>query len=161
MVDPIVYKPIGVVYSPLKEPKGAPIQPSGGKGLCAQVVLEKEFEQGLRDLEGFSHIVLLYHFHLSKGYALELIPFLDDRPRGVFATRAPRRPNPIGLSVVRLVGIEGSVLYIKDVDILDGTPILDIKPYVREFEPSDDIRLGWLEGKVTAVTQVQADERFA
>jgi tRNA (adenine37-N6)-methyltransferase len=160
MHESIVYRPIGVVRSPIEEIEGAPIQPRAGKGIRATIELDREYEQGLRDLDGFSHIVLLYHFHLSKAFSLEVTPFLDDKPRGVFATRAPRRPNPIGLSVVRLVGIEGRVLHIEDVDMLDGTLVLDIKPYIRELEPSEEVRLGWLEGKSQGMDHVRADDRF-
>jgi tRNA-Thr(GGU) m(6)t(6)A37 methyltransferase TsaA len=115
----------------------------------------------LKDLGGFSHIILIYHFHqISEKYALEVKPFLDDTPRGIFATRAPRRPNPIGISVVRLEKIEGARLYISNVDILDGTPLLDIKPYVPDFDREEDIRIGWLTNKVHQATSKKSDERF-
>jgi len=103
------------------------------------------YQAGLRDLDGFSHIVLLCYLHKATGCRLEVVPFLDTQPRGLFATRAPARPNPIGLSVVRLTGIAGNVLSVEDVDILDGTPLLDIKPYVPEFDERGPVRLGWLE----------------
>lgn len=119
-----------------------------------------EFARGLQDLDGFSHIILIYHFHLSKGYSLTVKPFLDDIPRGVFATRAPKRPNSIGMSVVRLVRVEGSTLYIEDVDIVDSTPLLDIKPYVPEFDFRKAERIGWLTGKAKKAAKTGADERF-
>ncbi len=122
--------------------------------------MEPQFEPGLKDLSGFSHIILIYHFHASKGYVLEVKPFLDDSLRGVFATRAPRRPNPIGLSVVRLVSVEGCTLRIQDVDVLDGTPLLDIKPLVPEFDSPGVDRIGWLSGKVQGVQSARADDRF-
>jgi tRNA-Thr(GGU) m(6)t(6)A37 methyltransferase TsaA len=103
-----------------------------------------DYVEGLADLDGFSHIILLYHFHESSGYRLRVKPFLDNQKRGLFATRAPWRPNPIGLSVVRLVQVEGSKLTVEDVDILDNTPLLDIKPYVPEFDQRTKTRLGWL-----------------
>ncbi|MBN2432410.1 MAG: tRNA (N6-threonylcarbamoyladenosine(37)-N6)-methyltransferase TrmO [Acidobacteria bacterium] len=154
----IEYEPIGVVRSPFSKRAGMPIQPSRGKGVQATIELRPKLVAGLADLEGFSHIVLLYHFHHSSGYDLRVIPFLDTEKRGVFATRAPRRPNPIGLSVVRLLRIEGSILYIEDVDLLDGTPVLDIKPYVPDFDEPVDVRIGWL----AAVHRrpAESDDRF-
>jgi len=143
----IVYEPIGIVHSPFTEAKGMPIQPAGAEGVRGSVELLDKFCAGLRDIEGFSHIILVYHFHLSTGYTLEARPFLDDVPRGIFAMRGPARPNPIGISVVRLVGVEGCTLYIEDVDIVDGTPLLDIKPYVPDFDWRPADRIGWLTQK--------------
>lgn len=141
----IEYRPIGVIHTPHKKIEGMPIQPSRAAGVPGTVEVLTEFADGLADLDGFSHIILLYHFHRSRGHQLSVIPFLDDRARGLFATRAPRRPNPIGLSVVRLVGVEGNRLSVEDVDMLDGTPLLDIKPYVPEFDERSEISVGWLE----------------
>ena len=141
----VVYRPIGTVHSPFSEAAGMPIQPSRGRGIRGTVELEPEYAEGLQDLHGFSHAVLLCHLHRSRGFTLKVVPFLDDTPRGVFATRAPRRPNPIGLSVVRLVSIEGNRITFEGVDLIDGTPVLDIKPYVPEFDEREEIRLGWLE----------------
>jgi tRNA-Thr(GGU) m(6)t(6)A37 methyltransferase TsaA len=159
-MNEIRYSPIGVIYSPFKEPKGMPIQPSGAQGIAGTVEVMPEYRDGLKDLEGFSHIFLVYHFHLSQGYSLMVKPFLDDSMRGVFATRAPRRPNGIGISVVRLVKIEGCVLYIEDLDMVDGTPLLDIKPYVPEFDGRAAERIGWLAGKLEKAAAMEADERF-
>jgi tRNA-Thr(GGU) m(6)t(6)A37 methyltransferase TsaA len=117
-----------------------------------------EFADGLADLDGFSHVVLLFHLHRSRGYELRVVPYLDTVERGLFATRAPRRPNPIGLSVVRLVGIEGNLVTVEDLDILDGSPLLDIKPWVPEFDDRDEIRQGWLEAARRRA--VEADDRF-
>ena len=108
-----------------------------------QVILEPEFTAGLKDLEGFSHIILLYVFHRSSGYSLEVQPFLDDQTRGLFATRYPRRPNPLGLSIVRLLECHENILEIMDVDVLDGTPLLDIKPYMPDFDIRTDVEMGW------------------
>jgi len=141
----VVYRPIGTVRSPFSEAAGMPIQPSRGRGIRGTVELEAEFAEGLQDLDGFSHAVLLCHLHRSRGFALKVVPFLDDTPRGVFATRAPRRPNPIGLSVVRILAVEGNRITFEGVDVIDGTPVLDIKPYVPEFDEREDVRLGWLE----------------
>jgi tRNA-Thr(GGU) m(6)t(6)A37 methyltransferase TsaA len=119
-----------------------------------------EFTAGLKDLDGFSHIMLLYHFHRTEGFSLTVTPFMDSQPRGLFATRAPRRPNPIGLSVVRLLRCEGNILHIENVDILDGTPLLDIKPYVPEFDQHPAERIGWLEGAKGKVQSTHSDDRF-
>ena len=124
----IKYKPIGVVHSPFKEPKGTPIQAAGAKNIDGTVKLFSEYAGGLKDLEGFSHIILIYHFHLSRVVSLLVRPYMDSEVHGVFAIRGPGRPNPIGISVVRLVRIEENILFIRDVDIIDGTPLLDIKP---------------------------------
>ncbi len=158
----IVYRPIGIVHSPFKETKGVPIQPSGGRDIEGYVEVFPEYAEGLEDLEGFSYIILIVHLHLSKGYSLRVIPYMDDEPRGVFATRAPRRPNPIGISVVRLLEVEGNILKVKGMDMVDGTPLLDIKPYVPEFEVDDmdKIRIGWLERRVHRLKETRDDGRF-
>jgi tRNA-Thr(GGU) m(6)t(6)A37 methyltransferase TsaA len=140
-----VMHPIGLIHSPFQDKAATPIQPSRSQAQ-GQVEVFPEFTSGLRDLAGFSHIILLYVFHRSSGYELQVKPFLDDRLRGLFATRYPYRPNPIGLSVVRLLSIRDNRLAIEGVDVLDGTPLLDIKPYVPEFDrTAGPIRLGWYE----------------
>jgi tRNA-Thr(GGU) m(6)t(6)A37 methyltransferase TsaA len=139
----ISYRPIGVIHSPFPDTEGVPIQPAGAVGVRGMIELLPEYVEGLRDLDGFSHVILLYHFHLVEQAKLSVVPFLDCQPRGVFATRAPTRPNPIGLSVVRLLGVEGNVLHIENVDIVDGTPLLDIKPYVPEFDARTEVQTGW------------------
>ena len=156
----VSYKPIGVIHSPFRDVKGMPIQPAGAEGVTGSVEIEPEYAAGLKDIEGFSHIILIYHFHLSKGYSLEVKPFLDDELHGVFATRAPMRPNAIGISVVRLVRLEGRVIHVADVDIVDGTPLLDLKPYVPEFDTRKTTRIGWLSKARRTVRDVRADERF-
>lgn len=161
IMEEIVLRPVGVIRSSFTDPEGTPIQTSGGRGITGTVEIFSEFVGGLKDLKEFSHIVLIYYFHRSEGYSLELTPFLDDTPRGVFSTRAPRRPNPIGLSIVRLVGVEGSILRIEDLDVLDGTPVLDIKPYVPDLNPEGEIRIGWLQGKIDRARTVRADQRFS
>jgi len=156
----IIYKPIGIIRSPFTKPEGMPIQPAGAVGITGTVEVYGDFTAGLKDLAGFSHLIVLYHFHQSKDYKLQVIPFLDDKPRGVFATRAPKRPNAIGLSVVKLIRVTGSVLHIEGVDMLDGTPVLDIKPYVPAFDTAGSIRTGWLAKAQNKVAQKQADQRF-
>ncbi|MBW1694978.1 MAG: tRNA (N6-threonylcarbamoyladenosine(37)-N6)-methyltransferase TrmO [Deltaproteobacteria bacterium] len=156
----IEYRPIGIVHSPFSELKGMPIQPSRAKGIAGTVEVFLEFQEGLKDLNGFSHIILLYHFHMVTGYNLQVVPFLDSELRGLFATRAPKRPNPIGLSVVRLEGVQGGVLSVLDLDILDGTPILDIKPYVTEFDKRTNVSIGWLEEARKQKRKTLSDDRF-
>jgi tRNA-Thr(GGU) m(6)t(6)A37 methyltransferase TsaA len=160
-MEEIIYKPIGIISSPFIDVEGMPIQPSGAGGVKGAVKLRADLAPGLKDLEGFSHIILIYHFHLSIGYSLEVKPFLDDSLRGVFATRVPARPNAIGLSVVRLTGISGSTLTIEDVDVVDGTPLLDIKPFVPDFDNREAQRTGWLTKQAARVNEVRSDRRFA
>jgi tRNA-Thr(GGU) m(6)t(6)A37 methyltransferase TsaA len=159
-MEEITFRPIGTIHSKYKDSEGTPIQTTGAKGVGGTIEMLPECAEGLKDLDGFSHIILIYQFHLSRGYSLTVKPFLDDSPRGVFATRAPKRPNAIGFSVVRLVKIEGGTLYIEDVDIVDSTPLLDIKPYVPEFDAKKAERTGWLAGKAEKAAQTDADERF-
>jgi tRNA-Thr(GGU) m(6)t(6)A37 methyltransferase TsaA len=156
----IVFKPIGVIHSPFSDVEGMPIQPIGAVGVKGSIELPPEFEPGLKDLNGFSHLILIYCLHGSKGYSLQVVPFLDDTLRGVFATRSPKRPNPIGLSVVRLTGIERNILFIEDVDILDGTPLLDIKPYVPLFDSHEVGSCGWFEQRAKHAVVTRADSRF-
>ena len=149
-----------MVHSPFKKPEGTPIQPSAASQDEGRVEVFPEYAAGLKDLDGFSHIILLYDFHLSKEASLEVKPFLDDQPRGVFATRAPTRPNPIGISVVHLVKIEGNILHVRGLDILDGTPLLDIKPYVPEFDVRGVESIGWLESRIRRLAASRDDGRF-
>ncbi len=157
----IEYSPIGIVQSPYKTPEGVPLQPAGGRGVRAVVEVFPEYIEGLADLEGFSHIILLYHFHLAGKVSLTIKPFLDDAPHGVFATRAPVRPNPVGISVVRLDSLEDNKLYVRDIDIVDQTPLLDIKPYIPEVDSQNAVKLGWLEGKIIKMKEDLADGRFS
>lgn len=156
----IKYRSIGLIHSPFKETRGMPIQTTGAKGTTGTVEVYAEYADGLKDLEDFSHIILLYHFHRSAGHSLMVKPFMDDAQHGVFATRAPKRPNSIGLSVVKLMKIEGNILYIENVDMVDGTPLLDIKPYVPEFDIKEVERTGWLSTNSKKVYKAKADERF-
>lgn len=156
----ITYKPIGIIHSPFKEPKGTPIQPSSGKGIEGSIEIFPEYEKGLKDIEGFSHIILLYHFHLSKTASLLSKPFMDNTSHGIFAIRGPSRPNPIGISIVQLIKVKNNILYVQDLDIVDGTPLLDIKPYVPEFDKSEVVRIGWLEGNIDKLSKTRDDGRF-
>jgi tRNA-Thr(GGU) m(6)t(6)A37 methyltransferase TsaA len=141
----ITLNPIGIIHSPFKEIVGTPIQSVFSKDGEGTVELFPEFIQGLKDLDGFSHIILIYHFHKSKGYRLVCRPFLDDVERGVFAIRTPRRPNPVGFSIVRLKEIRGNIISVSSIDILDGTPLIDIKPYIPQFDAPKASKLGWFK----------------
>jgi tRNA-Thr(GGU) m(6)t(6)A37 methyltransferase TsaA len=135
-------QPIGIIHTPFTSPKATPIQPSHSQAL-GRVEVYDEFTQGLQDIDGFSHLILLYAFHRSSGYELTVTPFLDNQPRGLFATRYPHRPNPIGLSVVRLLRRNENELVVKGIDVLDGTPLIDIKPYVPDFDVRTNVQTGW------------------
>lgn len=153
-------KPIGIIHSPFKKAEGMPIQPSGARGARGQVEVYKRYRDGLKDLDGFSHVILLYGFHQSREFDLRVVPFMDTEVRGLFATRAPNRPNPIGLSVVRLKKIAGGILHVRGLDILDGTPLLDIKPYVPAFDAPARAKTGWLAKVRKDVRKKRADGRF-
>ena len=156
----IIYSAIGVIHSPFHDIENVPIQPAGAVGVRGILEIDSRYEPGLKDLEGFSHILVLYHFHLARQYRLVVTPFLDCRPHGVFATRAPARPNAIGLSVLRLLSVRGTVLEVENVDIVDGTPLLDIKPYAPQFDHFEVERIGWLAGSAADVSSQRSDGRF-
>lgn len=157
----ICYKVIGVIHSPFYEPIGTPIQPSVAKDVEGVIEVYPEFQAGLKDVEGFSHLILLYHFHLAQPGPLQRKPFMDETERGIFAMRGPSRPNPIGLSIVRLQKVEVLQLYVQDVDIVDGTPLLDIKPYVPAFDSRHATRIGWLTQRIQQLSESRDDGRFS
>lgn len=156
----IEFFPIGYIRSPFKDPSGVPIQTKAGSDIEGSIELLDKFVEGTTDLEGFSHIIILTYLHMSEGYDLLVTPFLDDVKRGVFSTRSPRRPNPIGFHIVRLKGIDGNILRILDIDMIDGTPVLDIKPYIPQGDEREGARIGWLEGKLQRFLSEYADDRF-
>ena len=156
----IQYEPIGIVHSDYHDVAGMPLQPTGTSAGRGTVEILPQFATGLKDLGGFSHIILVYHFHEASGPKLLVTPFLDSRPHGVFATRVPTRPNPIGLSIVKLLRVRQNILEIDHLDILDGTPVLDIKPYVPEFDQPPTCRVGWLEHVTGEVRNHKSDNRF-
>lgn len=152
-------RPIGVIRTPFATPAGAPIQPRMAEGVEGRVIVFEQYAAGLQDLAGFERIWLIYWFHCAAEPQLLVRPFLDDeQPRGLFATRAPCRPNPIGMSAVRLLGVDGNVLRVSDVDIVDGTPLVDIKPYAPQFDCYPVQRTGWL-GRARSARRL-ADDRF-
>ncbi len=158
-MDTISYTPIGVIHTPFRDPAGMPIQPRSAGGITGTVEIYPDYTAGLKDLDGFSRIILVYHFNRCTGWSAELVPFLDTRPRGVFSTRAPRRPNPIGISIVRLIGIEGHILTIEGVDMLDGTPLLDIKPYIPGLDAYCEEKTGWFPEHPDLI-HARSDSRF-
>lgn len=158
--SPIRYRPIGIIRSPNTDPGATPIQPRYAADTAGRVEVRPEFQAGLADLEGFSHVMLVYHFHRAGPARLRVKPFLQDVEHGIFATRAPDRPNPIGVSVVELVAREGGVLHVRGLDVLDGTPLLDIKPYVSRFDCWQTARDGW-QDEVDEHTAVARGRRAA
>ncbi len=156
----IHYHPIGTIHSPFQSIEGMPIQTEGAKGVQGTIEVETEYVTALQDLEGFSHIILLYHFHQVTKVDMVVTPFLDNQPHGILSTRAPSRPNPIGHSVVRLISRDENILYIEDLDMLDKTPLLDIKPYVPKFDNHKVERIGWLEVNQNKAEVTRADGRF-
>jgi len=160
MKKPITIRPIGIVNTPYKEPKGMPIQGKFKRGVTGTARIFPEYKAGLKDIEGFSHVILIYHFNQSKEEKLTGKPFLEDTEHGIFAIRSPHRPNHIGFSIVKLKGVKGNAITFTEVDILDGTPLLDIKPYVKHFDSRDKVKNGWIDkhfksGKVPRRTQVE------
>ena len=155
----ILFQPIGVIHSPFKVPEGTPIQSSASEAE-GTIEIYPELENGLSDVDGFSHIILIYYCHMTNDYSLMVKPYMDDVEHGVFATRSPRRPNSIGLSIVELIKMDRNILMIKGVDIIDGTPLLDIKPCVPEFDSRRITKIGWLENKVDKLRDVKDDGRF-
>ena len=158
MTPQLNIEPIGVIETPFLEPAGTPIQPSRANGARGRVRIEPRLRAGLKDLEGFERIWLIYWFHKTPGSNLLVTPFLDSRQRGIFATRSPARPSPIGISAVRLLAVNEGVLEVEDVDIIDGTPLLDVKPYVPEFDCYPNSKAGWFEGSNSQ--RRVADDRF-
>lgn len=160
-MNEVKYKPIGVVRTPFAKPQNVPIQSIASKGVKGSIEIAREYVEGLKDLEDFSHIILIYHCHLSNSYSLAVKPFLDEKLHGVFSTRAPARPKPIGISIVRLTKIEDNIIYIQDLDIINGTPLLDVKPYVPRFDNRSSTKIGWLEDNIKNLSTVRDDNRFS
>jgi len=156
-------KRIGTIHSPFCDLVDMPVQPKGARDVYGTIAFEEEYAEGLKDLDGFSHAYLIYRFHKVKEPQLSVVPFNDatHTPRGVFATRTPMHPNSIGLSVVELVKVEGSVVTFRGTDILDGTPLLDIKPYIENFDRVEgEVRSGWMKATPDEVSRKKSDDRF-
>lgn len=153
--------PIGVIHTPFTDIKNMPIQPLAAASTEGKIELLPEYVAGLKDIEGFSHITLIYHFHKIQGFELQVVPFMDNEEHGIFATKSPKRPNALGISTVKLLRIEGHVIYVEQVDMLDGTPLLDIKPFFPRYDNRQTDKIGWLEkNKNMPVDKLKADERF-
>ena len=160
-MNEINIKPIGTIFTPHTTIKNMPIQPLAARGIKGYIKLLPEYTEGLKDLEGFSHITLIYHFHKINGYELVVTPFMDTEKRGIFACKAPKRPNAIGISTVKLISIKENVLYIEQVDMLDETPLIDIKPFYPRYDNRLNAKTGWLERyKKTPVEKLRSDDRF-
>jgi tRNA-Thr(GGU) m(6)t(6)A37 methyltransferase TsaA len=160
-MESIVINPIGIIHTPHIDVKNMPIQPIAAEGIKGYIELLPEYVQGLKDLEGFSHIILIYRFHKINGFDLEVVPFMDTEKRGIFSCKAPKRPNAIGISTVRLIGIEGNIIYIEQVDMLDSTPLIDIKPFYPRYDNRENVKIGWLEkNKDLPLERLLSDERF-
>ena len=156
----ITLRPIGRLETPFNDIADMPIQPSVLADTRGKAVLDEKFMPGLKDLDGFSHIILLFLLHKISGYQLEVVPFMDTLPHGIFATRSPKRPNRIGMSIVRVESVDGNILHFKGVDMLNGSPLLDIKPYYSYFDQQTQVRNGWLEGKTLRPENLHSDKRF-
>lgn len=157
--EPICLTPLGVIHSPFSELNGMPIQAAAAKHVSGTIELYPAYADGLKDIEGFSHLILIFYLHLTEEPRLQVVPYLDTVPHGVFATRSPKRPNRLGMSVVRLLRVEGNILHVQDLDIVDGTPLLDIKPYIPQFDDRANARIGWFEKNIERMHTVRAGER--
>jgi tRNA (adenine37-N6)-methyltransferase len=153
-------KPIGIIHTPFNTLEDMPIQPKGADEVIGTIELEEQYAEGLADLDGFSHIYLLYQFHMAQRTALTVTPFMDTQPRGVFATRSPLRPNHIGISIVKIIGVEKNTITVQGIDILNGTPLLDVKPYIAAFDAVQQSRSGWMKGSEEDVASKRSDRRF-
>jgi tRNA-Thr(GGU) m(6)t(6)A37 methyltransferase TsaA len=156
----ILYRPIGIINTPFESTENIPIQNSGGRGVKGTIEIYPEFTTGLMDLEGFSHLILIYHLHKVKHTSLIVKPFMDLEEHGVFATRSPVRPNPIGLTVVKLIGIKANLIFIEDLDMLNNTPLLDIKPCLPMIDDINNVKIGWLTGRLEEFEKKKSDNRF-
>ncbi|MGJ7612153.1 MULTISPECIES: tRNA (N6-threonylcarbamoyladenosine(37)-N6)-methyltransferase TrmO [unclassified Variovorax] len=156
----VVCRPVGLVHCRFTEATGMPIQTAGAPEETGRLEVFAEFAPGLRDIEGFDYLILVTHLHRCAHERLEVVPFLDDASHGVFATRAPARPNRLGLSIVRLVSVEGTTLHFAGNDMMDGTPVLDIKPYVPKFDVRQTERTGWFGARLDQLPRIRSDDRM-
>ncbi len=154
-------KTIGIIHTPFTTLEDMPIQPKGATGVIGTIEVNGQYVQGLEDLDGFSHIYLFYKFHMARKTALKVTPFMDTSQRGVFSTRSPLRPNHIGLSLVRLKKIKNNIITVQGIDVLDGTPLLDIKPYIAAFDEVQKSSSGWMQSSKEEVILKRSDRRFA
>jgi tRNA-Thr(GGU) m(6)t(6)A37 methyltransferase TsaA len=158
-VKTVSYRPIGIIHSPFKENVGVPRQAVGASDIKGTIEVFDEFADGLKDLDGFSHIIVIFHLHMVKAPSLKAYPPWDGREHGVFATRSPYRPNPIGVSIVHLESIDKNILHISGIDMADGSPVLDVKPYVPDLHPTKNVRIGWLSDNVDGINKSKSGDR--
>jgi len=157
----IIINPIGIIHTPFNTIESMPIQPLAAESVKGYIELSLEYVEGLKDLEAFSHVTLLYHLHKITDHSLTVKPFMDTKEHGIFATRSPKRPNAIGLSTVKLLGIENNIIHLEKVDMLNGTPLIDIKPFFEKFDNRTNTKAGWLEDQLELpVEELRSDERF-
>ncbi len=161
MIESVTFKIIGIIHTPFNEPQGTPISSLAGSGVKGTIEIFTQYTEGLKDIDGFSHLSLIYFMHRVNKDGLVGIPFMDDKPHGVFAMRSPLRPNHIGISVVRLLAIHNNILDIKDLDILDGTPLLDIKPYLPDVDSRTECRTGWFASNIHKMGYTRDDGRYS
>ncbi|MDD3079203.1 MAG: tRNA (N6-threonylcarbamoyladenosine(37)-N6)-methyltransferase TrmO [Paludibacter sp.] len=160
-MESIIINPIGVIHTPHHDIKNMPIQPIAAEGIKGYIEVLPEYAEGLKDIEGFSHLTLVYRFHKIDGHKLVVIPFMDTIEHGIFACKSPKRPNAIGISTVKLLGVEGNIVHIEQVDMLDGTPLIDIKPFYPRYDNRLNAQIGWLEkNKDLPLEKLRSDERF-
>ncbi|HOT76605.1 MAG TPA: tRNA (N6-threonylcarbamoyladenosine(37)-N6)-methyltransferase TrmO [Candidatus Wallbacteria bacterium] len=157
----IYFKPIGYIYTPFQTVENMPVQAAAAKGIRGTIMIKDEFAAGLKDIEEFSHLYLVYQFHKFEGHSLVVTPFLDDKTHGIFATRSPKRPCGIGISIVKLNGVNGGELSVENVDMINETPLLDIKPYIPEFDIIEgEVKTGWYARKSKNLHETRSDGRF-
>lgn len=154
------FSPIGYIRTPYTELTDMPIQPKGAQEVTGSIEFLEEYTEGLRDLDGFSHVYLIYYLHKASRSALTVVPFMDTVERGIFSTRSPLHPNHIGLSLVELTGVHDNIVHLKGVDVLDNTPLLDLKPYIESFDYVENSRSGWMQGSRKEVAEKRSDNRF-
>ena len=154
---------LATIHTPFNSLENMPVQPCGADESIGKIIFKKEYEKGLKDLDGFSHVYLIYCFHKVQNHALEVVPFNDhtDTKRGVFATRTPMHPNSMGLSIVELINVQQNIVTVKGIDVLNGTPLLDIKPYIENFDKiTTPLKSGWMKKTYEEVSYARSDKRF-
>lgn len=159
-MESITFRPIGILKTPFDLPADMPIQPLSSKGAKGKAIVFPEFSDGLYDLDGFTHVIVIYYMHRVRRQELIVTPFFDTSPHGVFATRAPVRPNPLGISVLELEKIDGNTLYLLNVDMLNGSPLIDIKPYMPDFDSFPSAKAGWYDKIESKPESPRSDNRF-
>ena len=161
MIESVTFQTLGIIHTPFSEPQGTPISSTAGCGVKGTIEIFKQYAEGLKDIEGFSHLNLIYYMHRVQKDGLVGIPFMDDKPHGVFAMRSPLRPNHIGISIVKLLAVRGNILEIEDLDILDGTPLLDIKPFLPDVDSRTECRIGWFTSNIHKMSSTRDDGRYS